>query len=146
MTLLVNYYLFRGEVSKAFDLLSDKNFTETCNSNIYFKIEKLYLMGKTASENPSLYPENSIFYFTEAFNLISDLNVNETTCKIILELSDYYSERGNFLKSKEYASYGRSLINFIADQFKDERARDIYLNSSYRKPAWEKFTEIINYN
>ena len=146
MTLLVNYHLFQGESTKAFNLLSEKDFTEICDSNIYLKIEKLYLMGKTASENSTLYPESSIFYFTEAFNLISDLNVNETTCKIILELSDYYSERGNFLKAKEYASYGRSLINFIADQFRDDRSKDIYLNSSYRKYAWEKFTEIINYN
>ena len=144
MTLLINYYLLQGESRKAFDLLSDKNFAEICNSNIYLEIEKLYLIGKTASVNPALYPESSIFYFNEAFNLMSDLNVSETTCKIILELSYYYFERGNVLKAKEYATYGRSLINFMVDQFKDDSAKDIYLNSSYRKKAWEKFTEIIN--
>lgn len=144
LTLLVNYYLFQDESPKAFDLLSDKNFTEICNSNIYLEIEKLYLIGKTASENSALYPESSIFYFNKAFNLMSDLNINETACKIILELSNYYFERGNVIKAKEYASYGRSLINLMADQFKDDRSKDIYLSSSYRKNAWEKFTEILN--
>ena len=144
MSILVNYYLQHGESTKAFDLLSNKRFIETCGSNIYFEIEKLYLIGKTASENPALYPEGPIFYLNEAYNLMSDLNVNETTCKIIFELSNYYFERGNVLKSKEFASYGRSLINLIADQFKDERFKDIYLNSSYRKNTWEKFTEILS--
>ncbi len=74
---------------------------------------------------------------------MNDLNVNETSCKIILELSKYYFERGNVLKAKEFASYGKSLLNFLASQFRDERSKDIYLNSSYRKDAWEKFTEII---
>jgi serine/threonine protein kinase/Tfp pilus assembly protein PilF len=144
MTLLVNYYLHQGESSKAFELLSDKNFTEICNSNIYLEIEKLYLIGKTASENSVLYPEAPVFYFSEAYNLMSDLNVNETTCKLIFELSNYYFERGNVLKAKEYASYGKSLINLMAGQFKDERLKDIYLSSSYRKSAWEKFDEILS--
>ncbi|HEY4756286.1 MAG TPA: hypothetical protein VIH28_09545, partial [Ignavibacteriaceae bacterium] len=144
ISLLVNYYLQHGESTKAFDLLSNKRFIETCNSNIYFEIENLYLIGKTASENPTLYPEDPIFYFSEVYNLMSDLNVNETTYKIIFELARYYFERGNVLKAKDYASYGRSLINLMADQFKDERLKDIYLNSSYRKSAWEKFTEILS--
>jgi len=100
-------------------------------------------MGKTASGNSSLFPESSIFYFNEAFNLMSDLTVNETTCKVILELSHYYFERGNVLKAKEYASYGKSLIHFMSEQFKEERLKDIYLGSSYRKNALEKFTEIL---
>jgi len=144
MTIIVNYYLLQGESPRAFDLLSDKNFTEICNSNIYLEIEKLYLIGKTTSENSVLYPEGSIFYFNEAYNLMSDLNVNETTCKLIFELSNYYFERGNIIKAKEYASYGRSLINLMADQFKNDRLKDIYLNRFYRKNAWEKFTEILS--
>lgn len=144
MTLIANYYLIQGEYSKVFELLSDKNFIDICHSNIYLEIEKLYLIGKTASMNSALYPEGAIFYFNEVYNLLSDLNVNETACKIIFEISNYYFERGNVIKAKEYASYGRSLINLMADQFKDERLKDIYLNSPYRKCAWEKFTEIIN--
>jgi serine/threonine protein kinase len=143
IALLVNYHLLKDESLKAFDLLSDKNFAEICSSNIYLEIEKLYLIGKTASANPALYPESSIFYLSEALNLISDIYVNETSCKILLELSVYYFERGNSTKAKEYASYGRALLSFMADQFKDERSKDLYSNSSYRKFAWEKFTEIL---
>lgn len=146
MSLLVNYYILQGESLKAFDLLSDKNFKEVCDSNIYLEIEKLYLIGKAASKNSSLYPKDSISYFNEAYNLMSDLNINETMCKLIFELSNSYNERGNVIKAKEYASYGRSLINLMAEQFKDERMKEIYLNSSYRKNAWEKFTEIINFS
>ena len=135
--------MLKDESLKAFNLLSDKNFAEICSSNIYLEIEKIYLIGKTASYNPALYPESSIFYFSEAFNMINDLNVNETSCKILLELSVYYFERGNSTKAKEYASYGRALLNFMTDQLKDERSRDLYSNSSYRKFAWEKFTEIL---
>jgi len=104
------------------------------------------LTGKIASQNSDLILENPILYYNDAVNLMNDLNVNETTCKIILELSNNYFERGNILKAKEYASYGKSLINFLADKFRDIRMKDIYLNSPARKIAWEIFTEIINYN
>lgn len=144
ISLLVNYYLVQGKSAKAFDLLSDKNFTETCKSNVYLEIEKLYMTGKAASRNSTLYPEDSIFYFNEAYNLVSDLNVNETTCRLIFEISNYYFERGNIIKAKEFASYGRSLINLMSSQFKDERLKDIYLNSSYRKSVLEKFDEILS--
>lgn len=143
ITLLVYYYLNQGEALRASELLSDKDFTETCKSNIYLEAEKLYLMGKAASENSESNPESSIFFFNEAFNLISDLNINEITCKVILELSNYFYLRGNLLKAKEYATYGRSLIYYMADQFELDSLKNIYLNSSYRKSAQEKFTEII---
>jgi len=144
-SLLVNYYLFIGEINKSFDLLSNKNFLEICSSNAYLEVEKLYLLGKTASQKSTLKLESPIFYFQKALDLLNDLSINETIGKILLELSNYYSERGNLSKAIEYASYGRSIISFMADQFKDEKTKDIYLSSSYRKIAWEKFTEIINF-
>jgi len=144
ITLLSEYHLFKGELQKAFDLLSNKDFSKICSSNTYLEVEKLYLLGKLAAQRPTVKLETPVFYFQKALDLLNNLNINESVCKILLELSYYYAERGNLLKAKEYASYGRSIISLMADQFKDDRTKDIYLNSSHREIAWEKFTEIIN--
>jgi tetratricopeptide (TPR) repeat protein len=143
--LLIDYLLLKNEKQKLIDLLFDKDFTETCNSNVYIKAERLYLLGKFVTINPADNLESPVHYFNEALDLMSELNVNETTTKIIYELSNYYFERGNILKAKEYAVYGKSLISFFSEKFREIRMQDIYSNSSYRKSAWEKFTEILNF-
>jgi serine/threonine protein kinase len=143
--LLIEFLLLKNEVQKVIDLLFDKSFIEICNSNVYIKAERLYLLGKFVTVNPADNLESPVHYFNEALDLMSELNVNETTTKIIYELSNYYFERGNILKAKEYAVYGKSLINFFAEKFREIRMQDIYSNSSYRKSAWEKFTEITDF-
>lgn len=142
-SLLIDYYITKGELQKAFERISDKNMEMVCNSNIYMEIEKLHLIGKLTLRDQATYLESPIFYFDKAFNQMTELNVNETTSKILLELSTYYSERGNFMKAKEFASYGTALINHLAEQFKDEVLRDVYINSSYRIAALDRFTEIM---
>lgn len=143
VVLLIEYYLNNGDLKEAYEQLSDKNVEMVCQSNIYMEIEKLYLMGKLTQQSSSYYPESPIFYFDKAFSLLSDLNVNETTTKILLELTAHFSERGNFIKAKEFSSYGKALVNHLAEQFKDEVLRDVYLSSSFRIAAMDRFTEII---
>jgi serine/threonine protein kinase/tetratricopeptide (TPR) repeat protein len=145
VTILIYNLLIKNETEKVSDLLFHKDFIETCDANVYMKAERLYLIGKYVSANPSDSLETPVHYFNEALDLMSELNVNETTSKIIFELSNYYFERGNILKAKEFAVYGKSLINFFSEKFREIRMQDIYSNSSYRKSAWEKFTEILNF-
>ncbi|NWF89969.1 MAG: serine/threonine-protein kinase [Ignavibacteriaceae bacterium] len=146
MVFLIEYYLNNNELEEAFKKLSDKNFEQVCQSNVYMEIEKLYLMGKLSRLNKAYYAESSIFYFDKAFNLMSDLNINETMTKILFELSTYYSERGNFVKAKEFSSYGMALIDHLAQQFLDEGMREMYLSSSHRANAMMIFDEIISNN
>lgn len=142
--IMIEYFLREGQSKNAFDELSQKKYIEICSSNIYYNIDRLYLTGKTALLSPDLYPESGIYYFNDAYKLLDDLIVNETMCKIMIELSKYYFDRGNVLKAQEFASYAISGINFLADRLPDERTKDNYLNSSYRKEALKNLTEIVN--
>ncbi len=40
ITLLIEHYLSQGNSQKAMELLTEKKFTEICNSNRYLEIEK----------------------------------------------------------------------------------------------------------
>ncbi len=145
-TLIINYLLSKDEFEKVYEILDDKNFIDVCDSNVYLKAERYFLIGKTASKNSELTPESPLHYLQKALNLVSELNVTELTWKILFEISTHYFNRGNKIKAKEFASYGQSLIKYLAECFKDEVVMDLYLNSAERKNAQEKFTEIINSN
>lgn len=144
--LQAKYFLHAGESKKALDLLLDVNFTNVSKTNAYLEAEKLFLTGMIANSSSEFDLKNPAFYFQEALKKIEDLHVTELTWQIFFEMTTYYANRGNLSKAKEYAHYGRSLLNYFGEKFNDERIKEFFFSSAHRKIAWEKFTEIINFD
>lgn len=144
VSLWAEFFLDKKDFAKVAEVLTNKEAESIYKSNVYLEAERLYLIGRVSSKVSSLGLENCTSYYDRAINLISDVSVTELTWKILLETSLSYLERGNILKAKEYAEYGRSLIYFFADKFSMAMQKDMYINFSQRHLALEKFTEIIN--
>lgn len=143
MTFLINHLLGLGKPDSAFILISEKVFRALCSSNSYFEAEKLYLMGKIASELKNLNVESEIHYFQEAYKRAQGLNVTELTWKIILKLAIFYYERGNLVKAREHSDYGKALINYFADKFQNPMLKNKYFDFPERKKSREIFTKIL---
>lgn len=142
--LLVNYYLLKAKPTAAIDILTKEKVKETCNQNAYLESERLCLIGKAITQNSDQNLSDPFFYFQKAYELIKELTVTELTWQVILENANYYFRRGNYSKAKEFANYGRPLINYFKSKIKEERLVEIFLENDQRKKAWEKFTEILN--
>lgn len=142
--ILANYFLLKGQLEKAVEILSEKKLSELCKSNTYLEAERLYQIGKAITPDPKQGSNDPLLYFQKAYDLIKELTVTELTWQIILEIANYYFQRGNYFKAKEFANYGKPLLNYFKSMFKEERLMDIFLGNQHRKDAWEKFTEILN--
>lgn len=143
-SLAINALIKGDDLKKANELLNDNSFQSICEANPYMKIERLYLISKLIIKDSSFYKGNAINYLSQAYDTMNELAITETSCKILYQLALLFFDRGNILKAKEYAEYSRALIYYFADQFNEERSKDLYLNSSYRQDALQNLTEIVN--
>ena len=84
----------------------------------------------------------SIDLYNKSFNLIKDENITELTWKILIELAEYYSNRGNYNKAKDYILYTKSVISYIAEKIENIELRKIYLNSEERKKAIKRLENL----
>ena len=127
-----------GMHEDAINLLNDPEFSNICNENIFYNAEKLYLLALLASNNNNLELPPPIESLEKAFNLIKDEHITELTWKLLFSLAENYFQRGNFKKSEEYVLYSKRLLNFIAENIRDENLKRTYLEKAERKSALEK--------
>ncbi|MFW9930397.1 MAG: hypothetical protein ACFFD1_13455, partial [Candidatus Thorarchaeota archaeon] len=79
-----------------------------------------------------------IYLFKKSYDILKDENITELTWKVLVELANYYLGRGNYSRAKEYISYARSVIHYLAEKIDNEELRKIYLKYEKRRTALRK--------
>ena len=131
---LINFKKF----DEAIVFLDDTTLKENSENRRLFEAERLYLLGKIYSKKPLKNDDLSIDLFNKAFNLIRNEIITELTWKILIELAEYYSNRGNYSKVKEYIGYTKSVISYIAEKIEDRNLHETYLNSKEKQDAYKR--------
>jgi tetratricopeptide (TPR) repeat protein len=136
--LLIKNLIKNNLLNHAFDILNSDELVNICNENSIFEAERNYMIGEVVNKDFSLDTKSQIDYFNIAYDKISNTYITELTWKVLFSLSEAYNKRGNLKKTQEYGKYALYLINFIAENIKDFRLRNIYLEEDERKKAIEK--------
>ncbi len=140
--LIVQLLIRLKKYETAYRQLQSETFTGVCKNNILFEAERQFTFGLIVEKMPGLDDKSYMDFYGLSYELISQSYITEATWRILFALAKAYSERGNAKKAKEYIKYSKAVINYIADNIKDSRARKIYLESPGRKQALEKLSDI----
>ncbi len=123
------------DFSRAKKELALENFVNICKEHTYYNAYRNYLAGKVFVSLRDEKVKPFIDYYEEAYHLINEISITELTWKILFELYTLYSERGNMSRMNEFGNYTRRTIYYIADQFKSEKLRRVYLEKPERQNA-----------
>jgi len=140
---LIRFYIENGNYNEAFEELNDKDLDELCSKNKYFNAKRELLLGLLAKHDTEGKMNSPVDYFEKTYQFIEDFTITELTWKVLYELSDYYFERGNKLKAKEYAKYTKATIEHIAEKISDSKMLHNYLSEKQRQKALKSLSEII---
>ncbi|MGA9295747.1 MAG: serine/threonine-protein kinase [Ignavibacteriaceae bacterium] len=128
----------KNRLEEAGLILNDQNLKEKCSTRSLLEAERLYFLGKLLYKTKNILNEFPINLYKRSLNLIKDETIIELTWKVLLEISEYYLNRGNFTKSKDYIGYTKSVINLLAENIQNIELRKVYLSNDDRKKALEK--------
>jgi len=111
---------------EALEELQKESLVSAAGSNRFFKAERLLYIG-LVTEQTGVYDVHPSEYYLEALELVENLSISELTWKIMMVLSIFYYNRGNYLRAEEYAYYTRSLIEHIAEGIGEAGLKKSYL-------------------
>ena len=136
--LLVKNLIKLNKFSNAYNILISDELIKICDENIMFEAERNYMIGIVINLDSSLDSKSQLDYFNRAYNNISSTHITELTWKVLFALTIIYYNRGNLKKARGFGKYALSLINFNAENIKDYRLRNIYLEEKERKEALDR--------
>lgn len=125
----------------AFEALYSSEIQNIAENNLLYKAERLHMLGKLSHLDPSLGLKPAVDILKEAYEIVQDISITETTWKIMLALGISYVQRGNFGKAKEFIIYAKALLDYISQKL-DEKQKHNYLKDDERVYALEKIDEI----
>ncbi len=140
--LLIKNLIKKSKLGEAYNILISDELIKICNDNLIFDAERNYMVGIVINLDTSLDSKSHIDYFNFAYEKISDSFITELTWKVLYALTNVYYKRGNITKASGFGKYAASLLNFIAENIKDNRLRNIYLKEEERREAMEKLNSL----
>ena len=139
---IIEQLIGSNQFEKANKELSVDNFVQICEGHTYYNAYKYYLAGKAALLSKDENEMPFMDYYTKALDLINEISITELTWKILFDLYMVYSERGIVSRTNEFRNYAMQTIYYIADQFKSEKLKNIFL----RKPERQYALNILERN
>ncbi len=135
---LADYYVSQNNIKQAFEILNEPDVTEICKNNPYLSAEKDFALGMVCQKIADLKHGTPIDYYLSAFNTIKDLNITETTWKILFALCEQYFNRGRIREASDFINYTRTLILQTGETLKDSQLKNSYFRNVNRRLALEK--------
>ena len=134
-SLLIKMLLQYNKYKEALSELNSKELINICEENKYLEGERLYLLGLLSEVSNELELRPAIEYYLNAYEIIKDLEITELTWKVLFMLTMSYTERGNVARATDYLIYGKSVLDYIGNNFKDERLKMLYFDEPERQTA-----------
>lgn len=134
--LLANEYFNSGQFKISISILQSKMITDICEFNQKYEAHRLYLLSKIPPKYQSDITLTKNFLLHKSFVILQNISISELTIHVLIDLANFYLERGNVSKAREYALLAETIINYI----RFETTSKIIL-----KPLFEiKLKKIIN--
>jgi tetratricopeptide (TPR) repeat protein len=138
LTIQIAYQLLKVNLySDAVQLLMIESFNKICKQNKLIFAEREFILGLIASENNDTELLPSIEHFEKAFNYLENESITELTWKVTFKIAEYYFNRGNLHKAKDYIVYSKSLLKYISGGIKNLKIRNAYLSRNERSSVLE---------
>lgn len=136
--LLINLLVHQGHAINALDEILRPELINLCSQNSILEAEREYFLGIISKNLVSEKLLPPMVYFEKAYELIKDNNITELTWKILFEIAELYIERGNLSMAKQFITYTREAIYFIAERIESPRLRAAYLRQEERLNTLKK--------
>ena len=130
--------------TSAIETITEEQFEKLCNKNKLIFAEREFILGLIASKNNDLEVLPSIEHYEKAFKTLENASITELTWKVTFKIAEYYFNRGNLHKAKEFIVYSKSLIEFISKKIDNTKIRIAYLSINERKNAIEQLEKFGN--
>ena len=140
---LIHILIESSKFKEAYSEIEKEDLKDLCSKNKYFEARRQLLLGRLAKKESGLKLNSAIEYFENVYQFIEDFTITELTWKVLWEMSEYYYERGNKLKGKEYAQYTKASIEHIAEKIVNKKMLQNYLAETQRQKALKSISEII---
>lgn len=127
---------------QALEVLNDSRLIELTALKVYPRAERELLLSRIPGNIKAPELNNKFELLNNAYSLIEDQEVNETTWKVLYLLAEAYFERGNINKAGIMKNYAEKALLYIADQIEDTDIREKYLSLPGRKKALERLRYI----
>jgi serine/threonine protein kinase/tetratricopeptide (TPR) repeat protein len=111
--ILAEEYLIQENFETSISFLNSKALTDICDFNQKYEARRLYLLSKIPSQyhnDPNL---TKNFLLHQAYIILQNNSISELTLNVLVDLAEFYNERGNVEKAKEYAVIAEAIINYI---------------------------------
>jgi tetratricopeptide (TPR) repeat protein len=121
----------------ALEKLSNENFLKLCSNNLILQAERYYLLGIISEKIKKKNLELPLYYFNKVYKIIENQSITELSWTINFTLAEFYFERGNINKAKNYVRMAESLLNHITNKITNDQLKSIYLKENQRRHAIE---------
>ncbi|MBL1212137.1 MAG: protein kinase [Ignavibacteriae bacterium] len=136
--------LDENKFPEAIETIRRDDFEKLCNQNKLIFAEREFIFGLIASKDNNLELSPSIEHYEKAFNALENESITELTWKVTFKIAEYYFNRGNLHKAKEFIVYSKSLLEFISKKIKNTKIKNAYLSIKERKSAVEQLEKFEN--
>ena len=140
---LICIHIEDGKYKEAYDEIENENLKDLCSKNKYFEARRQLLLGELAKKESDLKLNSAIEYFENVYQFIEDFTITELTWKVLYKMSDYYFDRGNKLKAKEFAQFTKATIEHIAEKITDSKMLQNYLAETQRQKVLKSISKIL---
>ncbi len=130
--LLAEEYFKKGEYGVSISLLHSKSLTDICEFNKKYEANRLYLLSKIPSKYQSNLTLTKTFLLQKSYSILKNSSISELTLLVLNDLTEFYNERGNVTKAKEYAELLKAIINYITLNTHDEVLKEPFVKNKLK--------------
>jgi serine/threonine protein kinase/tetratricopeptide (TPR) repeat protein len=139
---LIKVLISDNELAGALKEINDESLLEIINQNCILQAHRAFFLFQISGNLKTENLLSQLEYLEEAYELIKEENITEVTWRVLLSLSNIYSERGNIQKAKKYCHYAEMLLNFIIENIESTQLRKSYTSQNEIKSAFEKIEKL----
>ncbi len=141
---LMSLYGYSGNFEMLIKLFNELINNEYFNVNNILKAEAYLILGENSKKPGAEFGESSIYYHSEAFNLIETTYLGEVTWQVLLALGEEYLVRGAMKKGIDLVKKSKMVFDYLYSKIEDLNYKNSYLAHPKRKRALEKIEKILN--
>ncbi len=130
--LLADEYFKKGEYGISVSLLHSKTLTDICEFNQKYEANRLYLLSKIPTKYQSDLTLTKNYLLQQSYTILKNNSITELTLLVLDSLTEFYYERGNITKAKEYTVILEAIVDYIRSKTKDSILIEPLINNRFK--------------
>lgn len=141
---LMRLSIYTGNFTLIQSLFDELQKNEYFNKNNLLIAEAYFILGQAAKRPGASFPEQSLFYYSEAMKFIESAYIGEITFQILTALGEEYLVKGAVNKGLDYFRKARLVMDYISSKILNNNFKNSYFAQPLRKRLKEKIEKVIN--